>query len=83
MKLGWKKRNCSERASVVGFPISNNQAIINLVGFTRLIHLYDFPQAIPACSLDVVGLELREYGGVLEEQLSETVTHVLFDKRSV
>ena len=41
------------------------------------------PQAIPACSLDVVGLELREYGGVLEEHLSETVTHVLFDKRSV
>ena len=29
----------------------------------------------------MVGLELREFGGVLEEQLSETVTHVLFDKR--
>ena len=38
-------------------------------------------QAIPACSLDLTGLDLRLYGAQLAEKVNETVTHIVFDKK--
>ncbi len=35
------------------------------------------------CSLDLVAMEIRLHGGVVTDEFDETVTHVVFDKRSV
>ena len=40
-------------------------------------------QAIPACTLELVQLEIRLHGGVIAEQFSEDITHIVFDKQYV
>ena len=44
-------------------------------------HTHTHTQAIPACTLELVELEIRLHGGVIAEQFSEDITHVVFDKQ--
>ena len=39
--------------------------------------------AIPACTLELVELEIRLHGGVIAEQFSEDTTHIVFDKQDL
>jgi DNA ligase-4 len=39
--------------------------------------------AIHACSLDLIGLDLRLYGAELTDKVDEQVTHILFDKNDL
>ena len=65
----------------IGSLSSVRFSVVLSTSILHTLHTHIHTQAIPACTLELVELEIRLHGGVIAEQFNEDITHVVFDKQ--